>query len=279
MPPAIKTVNLKKYYRSTIRGVAFVATDGVNLEVAEGEVFALAGPNGAGKTTLIKIILGLLRQNSGTCEIFGRPARACDKSQIGYLPEAPYFYKFMTGLELVSFFARLCGLNRTDATRAAQAALKLVGLSDAADKTLAQYSKGMVQRAGLAQAIVHNPRLVVLDEPASGLDPVGAADMADIVRKLKGDGKTVLLCSHMMGEVEKLADRVAILSKGKIAACGTLAGLLETSASNTVEFETSDAAKLAKIREFAKSLGVESSAPAAKRIPLDEFFKRTVDKK
>lgn len=278
MPPVIEIKNLKKHYRYGIRGMAVQAVDGISMSVDEGEVFGMLGPNGAGKSTTIKIILGLLRQSSGECLIFGDKLSRKSRRLIGYLPESPYFYKFLSGFELVKFYARLCGMGEKEAKTAAMKALDLVGLGDAANRQIGLYSKGMVQRAGIAQAVVHNPKLVILDEPASGLDPIGAADMVDIIARLKREGKTVLLCSHMMSEVEKLCTRAAILNRGKIAAIGRLDEMLRLKDATDVEFETDDAEKLAQISDFAAARGVATLKTERAKISLDEFFRKTVEK-
>lgn len=276
MQSVIKIENLRKYFRYGIRGIGIQAVDGISLEVEEGEVFGLLGPNGAGKSTTIKIILGLTRQNSGKCLLFGKEMARQTRKDIGYLPESPYFYKFLTGFELVVFYAKLCGMSNNSAKNAAMKALNLVGLDDAANRQIALYSKGMVQRAGLAQAIVHNPRLLILDEPASGLDPIGASDMAEIILRLKAEGKTVLLCSHMMSEVEKLCSRAAILSKGKIAAMGKLDDMLSISGTSRIELKNAGASQLESIRNYAESLGVEVSKAECAKIPLDDFFRKVI---
>lgn len=276
MQSVIRIENLRKYFRYGIRGIGIQAVDGISLEVEEGEVFGLLGPNGAGKSTTIKIILGLTRQNSGKCLLFGKEMARQTRKDIGYLPESPYFYKFLTGFELVVFYAKLCGMSNNSAKNAAMKALNLVGLDDAANRQIALYSKGMVQRAGLAQAIVHNPRLLILDEPASGLDPIGASDMADIILRLKAEGKTVLLCSHMMSEVEKLCSRAAILSKGKIAAMGKLDDMLSISGTSRIELKNAGASQLESIRNYAESLGVEVSKAECAKIPLDDFFRKVI---
>lgn len=275
---AIEIKNLVKYYRYGVRGLGVRALNGISMTVEEGEVFGLLGPNGAGKSTAIKILLGLLKQNSGECKIFGKAVRGSVKKQIGYLPESPYFYKFLTGFELVKFYAKLCGMKNSEANAATAKALELVGLSDAADRQLALYSKGMTQRAGLAQAIVHNPKLVILDEPASGLDPIGAEDMAEIILNLKKDGKTVLLCSHSMSEVERLCGRVAILYRGEIAAEGNLEKMLEIPNRARVEFENVDEDRAEKISEYAKSLGVKTEFAGKAKTSLEEFFRKTVER-
>jgi len=278
MSNIIKIEKLYKYYSYGIRGIGIQAVDGISLDVNEGEVFGLLGPNGAGKSTTIKIILGLIRPNSGKCLLFGEKMTRKARKHIGYLPESPFFYKFLTGFELVVFYAKLCGLKTAAAKTAAMKALNLVGLDDAVNRPLALYSKGMVQRAGLAQAIVHNPKLLILDEPASGLDPIGAADMADIILRLKGEGKTVLLCSHMMSEVEKLCSRVAILSGGKIAAMGKLDELLLVKDSQRIEIQNASAAKIEQIRQFAQSIDVTVAKAENAKISLDEFFRKTLSK-
>lgn len=271
--PAVEIKNLSKYYRYGVRGVLVRALDSVSFSVADNEILGLVGANGAGKSTTIKTIIGAVKPSSGECLVFGKPVSKKTKREMGYLPESPYFYKFLTGFELVRFYARLSGMGRDESKTAAMKALNLVGLDDAADRAVGLYSKGMVQRAGLAQAIVHNPKLVILDEPASGLDPVGAADMAEIVRHLKASGKSVLLCSHIMSEVESLCDRVVFLSKGRVAACGTLDELLSKPDSTRIVFGTSDSAKLDAVCAAAAAEGVEVCQRSPERISLSEFFK------
>lgn len=269
---------LKKVYRYGVRGLGVEALGGISFDIFQGEVFGLIGPNGAGKSTAIKILIGLLKQSGGECKIFGKPVCAEARKQIGYLPESPYFYKFLTGLELVEFYAKLCGMTSKSARKAAWETLELVGLADAAKRQIGMYSKGMMQRAGIAQAIVHNPKFVILDEPASGLDPLGAAAMADIVLRLKRDGKTVLLCSHLMSEVEKLCSRVAILSNGKIAASGNLDELLSKKERVQIEFSKFDENAQAAVEDAAKAAGAKIENVSAAKISLDEFFKKTVEK-
>ncbi len=276
MTPIIEIKNLKKYYRSGLRGIGILALDGISLEIPQGAVFGLLGPNGAGKSTTIKILLGLSKQNSGDCLIFGEKMNTHLRSQIGYLPEAPYFHKFLTGFELVRYCARLCGMSKAQAEKASLEALEKVGLADVAHRRIGLYSKGMIQRAGLAQAVVHNPKLVILDEPASGLDPIGAADMAESIRNLQKEGKTVLMSSHIMSEVESLCTHVAILSHGKIAAVGSLDNLLNRDKIANLEIENASKDDILKIAEYAKSLGISTKVSQRAGIPLEEFFRKTV---
>ena len=272
----IEIKELRKYYGSGIRGLGILALDGIDLQVPEGSIFGLLGPNGAGKSTAIKILLGFSRQNSALCLVSGNKASPQLRKRIGYLPEAPYFYKFLTGFEMVRLSAELCGMARRDAASAARRALELVGLGDAADRRIGLYSKGMVQRVGLAQATVHNPDLVILDEPASGLDPIGAADMADSIRRLRGEGKTVLMSSHIMSEVESLCTDVAILSQGKIAASGNLDSLLERGKRTILELDGADGDKIKKISDYAESMGVSAKAAGKGGIPLEKYFRKVV---
>lgn len=272
---AITVRNLKKYYASGMRSRAIAALDGATFSVESGEIFGLLGANGAGKSTAIKIITGLARQSSGECLVFGRkPAREM-RAQMGYMPESPYFYRFLTGFELTVFYAKLCGMKAAEARAAAMRALNTVGLDDAADRRVALYSKGMTQRAGLAQAIVHNPRLLVLDEPASGLDPVGADDLCNIILRLKGEGKTILLSSHIMGEIEKLCDRIAIMSRGTVAASGGTQELLEIKGGYDLSFSSDSPGRVLAAAESAGARGAKLS-PA--KIKLDEFFRSIAGK-
>lgn len=273
---ALEISGLVKYYHSGIRGVLVKALSGVDLSVKKGEVFGLLGPNGAGKSTTIKIILGLLRANSGSCKIFGNPLSTAAKKRIGYLPESPNFYKFLSARELVEFYAKICGLRGRDAKIQAAETLELVGLKDAMDRRLGEYSKGMLQRAGLAGAIVHNPDFVILDEPSSGLDPVGMADICNMILELKRRGKTVLLSSHMLGEVESVCDGVAILNRGRVAACGTLSELLDEPNTSEVEFRNLAEAALKKISEAASSEGAELVEVRPAKIPLKKYFEKVV---
>ncbi len=279
MKNVIEIKNLKKYYRYGVRGLGIRALNDVSFDVREGEVFGLIGPNGAGKSTTIKILLGLTRQNSGECLVYGNPISKESKKIVGYLPENPYYYKHLTGLELVSFYARLYGMSKKDAKNAAENALEITGLADAMNRRLSLYSKGMTQRAGIAQAIVHNPKLVILDEPASGLDPMGAEDMAKIILRLKSEGKTVLLCSHIMSEVERLCSRTALLYGGKVAAIGEIDNLLEIRGRTSLDIDGASPDVLEKITEYAQSLGANVSKKSAAKISLEEFFKKTVDAK
>ena len=263
---AISVKKLVKYYRYGVRGVGIRALGGVSLDVEEGEVFGLLGS--------LMFVLGFI-----AVVIVGVSKLYYMYNDLPYrlVTESPYFYKFMTGFEMVKFYAKLCGMTEREARSASEKALELVGLGDASGRRISLYSKGMTQRAGIAQAIAHNPKLVILDEPASGLDPIGAEDMAKIVRKLRDEGKTVLLCSHSMSEVEKLCSRVAILCGGEVAACGRLDELLETPDKMKIEFKNLDAQKARKISNYAAEIGAETESVSKSKISLDEFFRKIVE--
>jgi ABC-2 type transport system ATP-binding protein len=191
--------------------------DGISFGVREGEIFGFVGPNGAGKTTTLKILMGLIRPTSGRAEILGHDVGETDfRRHVGFLPESPYFYEYLTGREILGFYARLSGVPRALRGGRVEALLSQVGLEAAADVRLRTYSKGMLQRIGIAQALVHDPRVVFLDEPMSGLDPLGRKEIRDLIVKLRAEGKTVFMNTHILSDVELACDRVAIIARGRI---------------------------------------------------------------
>lgn len=276
-PPAIAIDRLVKDFAVGLRGLRLRAVDHVSLSVRPGEVFGLLGPNGSGKSTTIKLLLGLLEPTAGECAIFGVPSGKVEaRRDVGYLPEAPNFYRFLTGRELVAFYGRMCGLAGTELRARVEEVVALVGLAGAADRRVGTYSKGMLQRIGLAQALVHDPRLLILDEPTAGVDPVGSAEMAELILALKARGKTVLITSHLLGQIEDLCDRVAILDRGKLVAEGDVAAL--AGAAGRVSFET-DALppeEIAALRAWLESRGrkLETVTPVRRR--LEDVFRAHV---
>ena len=203
------------------------ALDALSFDVPRGDVFGLLGPNGAGKTTTLKLLMDLLRPTAGRAEIFGRPAGDPDvRRRVGFVPEQPYYYDHLTADELVQYFAGLSGLGSRDRAVKGAAALERTGVGEEdRRRPLRQFSKGMLQRVGLAQALVHEPELVVLDEPMSGLDPVGRRDVRQIILQLRDEGRTVLFSSHILSDAEQLCSRVAILARGRVVALGKLTDL------------------------------------------------------
>ena len=204
------------------------AVRGVDLKVKEQEIFGLLGPNGAGKTTLIKTAMGLIRPTRGSVSIFGADARKrTSHKDLGYLPENPYFHEYLTPRELLELHGRLCSLTRTEILERRDALIEKVGLKDAAKLPLRKFSKGMLQRIGLAQALIGRPKLLVLDEPMSGLDPIGRKFVADLIQSLNKQGTTIIFSSHILPDVEGLCHRVAILNKGKKVEEGPVTDLIK----------------------------------------------------
>jgi ABC-2 type transport system ATP-binding protein len=201
---------------------------GISFEVKKGEIFGFIGPNGAGKTTTLKVLMGLIRATEGSCSVLGHDvSETAFRQKIGFAPESPYFYDFLTGREILEFYANLGGLDAKRRPEAASRVLERVGLSHAADTRLRTYSKGMLQRIAIAQALVHDPSVVFLDEPMSGLDPVGRKEIRDLIVDLNADGKTVFMNTHILSDVQTICDRVAIIVAGRIAYAGAVDGVMD----------------------------------------------------
>src|SRR5881275_95043 len=226
--PAVAVHGLTKIFPVPFhptRGV--VAVKDLSLRIEPGEVYGLLGPNGSGKSTTLKIILGLVSPTRGRTEIFGRDSRLVESREaVGFLPENPYLYKFLTGAETLRFFGRLCGMTGATLKSRVNELLDLVGLNKARDRRLGTYSKGMLQRIGLAQALIYDPRLVVLDEPTAGVDPAGSRQIRDLIVDLKRRGITVLLSSHLLAQAQEICDRVGILAGGVLVREGRLEELI-----------------------------------------------------
>jgi ABC-2 type transport system ATP-binding protein len=223
----LRTESLTKTFEVGLRRRQVHAVEDLTLSVEEGEIFGFVGPNGAGKTTTIKMLMGLIYPTSGRAYIFDAPipSRAA-KARIGYLPEHPAYYEFLTGMEALLFFAKLAGVPSSAARPRCEELLALVGIAEAADRQIRKYSKGMQQRLGIAQALVADPAFVVLDEPMSGLDPIGRKEMRDIVLELKRRGKTVFFSTHILPDVEALCDRVGVILGGRLRDVGRIGDLL-----------------------------------------------------
>jgi ABC-2 type transport system ATP-binding protein len=232
--PVLEVRDLRKVYRTPFSRRRVVAVDGISFAVEAGEIFGFVGPNGAGKTTTIRILMGLIRPSAGSASLFGHPvpSRAA-RARIGFLPEAPYFYEYLTVRELLDLVGRLFGLDRHARRRRGDELIELVGLERARKQQLKSFSKGMLQRAGIAQALMSDPELVVLDEPTSGLDPLGRREVREIVLRLREAGKTVFFSSHILADVEAIADRVAILVGGKLHEVGRVSDLVDRTVVST----------------------------------------------
>ncbi len=275
--PAIRIQNLTKDFAVGMRGVKLRAVDDLCLEVGDNEIFGLLGPNGSGKSTTIKIILGLLEASTGNCEIYGKPSQLVDaRRSVGFLPEAPYFYRYLTGRELVRYYARICMVPRSEIDSALDSVIQLVGMTEAADRRVGTYSKGMLQRIGLAQSLVHDPQLVILDEPTAGVDPLGSAAIAEIVRELKRRGKTVLLSSHLLAQIEGLCDRVAILHRGKLVREGRVDDLVEEKDAESLVVQGLSAEGRAAVEAEIKAQGGRLARVEKPRLSLDAYFLKEV---
>ena len=224
----IQIRNLTKIYRDFWGRKKVEAVKALSLDVRPGEVFGLLGPNGSGKTTTLKLLLGLLFPTEGELKIFGKAATDVEKNErIGYLPEESYLYRFLNAEETLDFYSRLFKGSQKERDARIDELIEMVGLKHARRRQLKEYSKGMTRRIGLAQALINNPDLVLLDEPTSGLDPLGTRDMKDMILKLKSEGKTVVMCSHLLADVQDVCDRIAILYQGDLKEMGRVDSLLK----------------------------------------------------
>jgi ABC-2 type transport system ATP-binding protein len=225
--PAVEIFGLVKDFKTSLRRQLLRAVDGVSIRIMPGEVYGLIGPNGSGKSTIMKALLGLVAPSAGSCAIFGQDSLVVDSRRaVGFLPENPYFYKHLSGAETLRFYGRLCGMRGRGLAERVSELLALVDLEGARDRRLGTYSKGMLQRIGLAQALVQEPRLVILDEPTAGVDPLGSRQIRDLIFKLRERGITVFLCSHLLEQVQEVCDRVGIIFQGKMVREGRLEDLI-----------------------------------------------------
>ena len=242
MLKAIAIEELTKTYASTRLGrPPFVALSGLSLTVERGEIYGFLGPNGAGKTTTLKILLGLVRATSGTAMLLGKPAGDVEtRRRVGFLPESPYFYDYLTAEEFLGFYGQLAGLGRADIASRITSLLDLVGLVEARTRQLRKFSKGMLQRIGLAQALIHDPEVVILDEPMTGLDPIGRKQVRDLILSLRDRGKTVFFSTHILPDVEMICDRVGVVMKGRLLASGRVQDLLKQGHTQSVEVVCQD---------------------------------------
>jgi ABC-2 type transport system ATP-binding protein len=271
----VETRKLTKIYRDFWGRQKKVALRALNMEVRRGEIFGLLGPNGSGKTTTIKLLLGLLFPTDGEAFIFGKPAADVRKNEkIGYLPEESYLYRFLNAEETLDFYGRL--FDMAPATRNTRAAelIEKVGLKNDRKRTLREYSKGMRQRIGLAQALINDPDLVILDEPTSGLDPLGARWMKNLIADLRTSGKTVIMCSHRLEDVQDICDRIAILNEGELQAYGDIEHLLQDT--NRVELRASglqlNPVLRAKLEEVLREHGGTLDSIGHPTTTLEDYF-------
>jgi ABC-2 type transport system ATP-binding protein len=248
--PFIQATNLTKTFKyGLIKKTQFNALTGLNLQVSEGEILALLGPNGAGKSTAINVLMGFLRPTEGSVRVFGQDPEDPDvKARIGYLPEHYAFYSYMSAVQLLNYFGRLLKIPPNDLSKNIEEWLVRLDLWDARNKSIGSYSRGMRQRLGIIQALLNKPALLILDEPTSGFDPGGRRMVRDLLVELKKEGTSILLCSHILSEVELICDKVAIINKGQLVKEGTLSEILQTK-SFEICFQDAEGQAVAKVKE------------------------------
>jgi len=247
--------------------------------VQEGEVYGLLGPNGSGKSTTMKMILGLVTPTSGTAEVFGHDSRAfAARNDVGFLPENPYFYKFLTGEETLRFYGKLCGMKGSALDKRVNELLALVDMEGARHRRVGGYSKGMLQRIGLAQAIIQDPRLVVLDEPTAGVDPAGSRQIRDLILGLKERGMTVLLTSHLLEQVQEVCDRVGIMARGELLREGRLDDLISVETQTEYVVENAPPELKAEIEALVAKSGAKLVEARRPQRTLEKVFLEVTSK-
>lgn len=280
--PVVACQRLTKVFKDFWMRDRARAVDGVELMIHEREVFGLLGPNGSGKSTTIKLILGLLKPSSGRVAVFGKPPTDVQtKRRVGYLPEESYLYPFLNARETLDYYGKLFGLDHKVRQRRIDELLDMVGLTHAQHRQVREYSKGMQRRIGIAQALINDPDLLILDEPTTGLDPIGTRQVKDLILDLGRRGKTIILSSHLLADVEDVVDRMVILYGGKVRGEGTCDELLASTERTTIEADTLDDATLAEIDEVIRrrSNGLKSVRKvAAPRQKLEELFLGIVER-
>ena len=272
--PVVRAVGLTKVFRDFWGRPKARAVNDIDFEIRPGEVVGLLGPNGSGKSTTVKMLLGLLYPTGGRLTVFGASPRAVEtKREIGYLPEESYLYKYLTAEETLDFFGSLFNLSAADRKKRIDQLLEMVGMAHARRRRVGEFSKGMARRIGLAQAMINDPSFLILDEPTSGLDPLGCREVKDLILALKKRGKTVLVTSHLLSDVEDVCDRVIILYGGKIRAEGELSELLTVSGSSRIVTPALPEAALDGIREILrKNVGDGDFTIDHPRRSLEDFF-------
>ena len=276
----VSSVGLVKEFRDFWNRPKAKAVNDLDFEVREGEVLGLLGPNGSGKSTTVKMLLGLLYPTAGRLTVFGKSPRDVDtKRLIGYLPEESYLYKYLTAYETLDFFGSLFSLSALERRKRAEQLLEMVGLSHAKNRPVGEFSKGMTRRIGLAQAMINDPSLLILDEPTSGLDPLGCREVKDLIHLLKKRGKTVIVTSHLLSDIEEVCDRVIILYGGKIRAQGTLNELLTIEGTDRITTPQLKPDVMEKVLTALRSqLSEDQFRVDHPRMSLEEFFLDVVNK-
>jgi ABC-2 type transport system ATP-binding protein len=269
----VEARNLSKTYRDFWGRSKKVALKPLDLEIRRGEIFGLLGPNGSGKTTTMKLLLGLIFPTSGEALVFGRGATDVSKNErIGYLPEESYLYKFLDAEETLDFYGRLFDMPPEERKRRADALIEMVGLGRDKKRQLKEYSKGMTRRIGVAQALINDPELVLLDEPTSGLDPIGTREMKDLIIDLKRRGKTVIMCSHLLADVEDVCDRIAVLHQGELKELGRVEDLLRVTDVTQIRARNLSPAARDEVRAVLERHGAAGIEVGNPRTTLEDLF-------
>ena len=276
--PAVEIVGLVKDFHTSFRRTPLRAVDDVSLRIPAGEVYGLIGPNGSGKSTTMKALLGLVAPTAGRCSIFGKDSLKVDsRNDVGFLPENPYFYKHLSGSETLRFYGKLCGLGGKALDERIKEMLALVDLEGARDRRIGGYSKGMLQRIGLAQALIQEPRLLILDEPTAGVDPIGSRQIRDLIFKLRERGITVFLCSHLLEQVQEVCDHVGIIFRGKLVKEGRLDDLIAIEDQTEIVLKDASPELVARIEELVKQEGGAEVVRTGKpRTTLERLFLREI---
>lgn len=277
--PIIQIRNLSKIYRDFWGRKKVLALNSLSLDVHKGEIFGLLGPNGSGKTTTIKLLLGLLFPTEGEISILGKPAADVTKNErIGYLPEESYLYRFLNAEETLDFYGRLFKISPEDRRSRADKLIKQVKLDHARRRQLREYSKGMTRRIGLAQALINEPDLVLLDEPTSGLDPIGTREMKDMICELRDQGKTVVMCSHLLADVQDVCDRIAILYGGELKVMGKVDELLQSKDQTQILSSTLSPEAIQEVEAVLAKHGASNVKTTHPTSSLEDLFLDTVQR-
>jgi len=279
-PFAVETIGLTKRYPLAWKRKIVLALDHLHLQIRPGEVFGLLGPNGSGKSTTLKLLLGLVIPSEGEARVFGLAPESLEaRRRVGFLPENPYFYGFLNGDETLRFYGKLCGVTGAKLEKRIDELIDLVGLQNGRERPLRSYSKGMLQRIGLAQALIHDPDLLFLDEPTAGVDPLGSIQIRDLILRLKKMGKTVIFSSHLLEQVQEVADRIAIFSLGKKILEGSVEELLTENQGTQINLSRElDAAQQERVRQLLgqEGLGADAIHFSRQHLSLEELYLRTV---
>jgi ABC-2 type transport system ATP-binding protein len=275
---AVETEHLSKVYKDFWGRDKVRALEDLNLTIHRGEVFGLLGPNGSGKSTTIKLLLGLIFPSTGTAKVLGQPAgNTVINERIGFLPEESYLYRFLNGEETLRFYGQLFKIPRKELNRRVPALLDTVGLDAKSRKRkLREYSKGMARRIGLAQALINDPDLILLDEPTTGLDPIGTREMKDLILSLKAQGKTVLLCSHLLADVQDVCDRITILFRGRMQTIGQVRDLIQRKDITQIETRGMSDQQIAETVTFLERMGATEAMITHPTTTLEDLFVRIV---